>query len=69
MCNDIICFYCQETISGKTIEYINHSHPKLLTYNLLTSTSEEFEIGFVQDQREKDSQIKGEHQAAQGSCV
>ena len=53
-----------ETISVKTIEYIDHCHPNLLMYKLLTSTSDEYESGFVRYQREKDSQLKGEHDAA-----
>ena len=51
-----------ETISGKTVEYIDHGH---LLCKLLTSTSVEYESGFVRDQREKSSQLKGGHQAAQ----
>ena len=33
-------------------------------YKLLTSTSDEYENGFVRDQRERDSQLKRDHQAA-----
>ena len=54
-----------ETISGKTIEYIDCCHRNLLMYKLLTSTSNEYESVFVRDQRERYSQLKGDHQAAQ----
>ena len=54
-----------EIASGKTIEYIDHCCPNLLIYKLLTSTSDEHESGFVRDRRERDSQLKGDHQAAQ----
>ena len=38
-------------------------------YKLLTSTSDEYESGFVRDQKEKDSQSKGDHIAAQRSHI
>ena len=35
-----------ETSGGRTIEYIDHCHPNLLMYKLLTSTDDEYESGF-----------------------
>ena len=58
-----------ETISGKTIEYIDHCHLNLLMYKLLTSTSGEYERGFVRDQRERNSQLTGDHPAAKRGHV
>ena len=49
-----------ETSGGKTIEYIDHCHHKLLT-----STDDEYESGFVRNQGNRDSQPKGDHIAAQ----
>ena len=54
-----------ETSSGRTIEYIDHCHPNLLMYKLLTSTDDEYESGFVRNQGNKDRQLKGDHIAAQ----
>ena len=31
-----------ETIDGRTFEYIDHCHPNLLMYKLLTSTDDEY---------------------------
>ena len=53
-----------ETSGGRTIEYIDHCHPNLLMYKLLTSTGDEFESGFVRNQG-RDSQLKGDYIAAQ----
>ena len=39
-----------ETISGKTIEFIDNCHCNLLLYKLLTSISDEYESCFVRDQ-------------------
>ena len=39
-----------ETSGGRTIEYIDHCHPNLLMYKLLTSTGDEYESGFVRNQ-------------------
>ena len=50
---------------GRTIEYIDHCHPNLLMYKLLTSTDDEYESGFVRNQYNTDSQFKGDHVAAQ----
>ena len=54
-----------ETSGGRTIEDIDHSHPNLLMYMLLTSTDDEYESGFVRNQGNRDSQHKSEHIAAQ----
>ena len=54
-----------ETIGGRTIEYIDPCHPNLLMYELLTSTDDEYESGFVRNQGNRDSQLKGHHIAAQ----
>ena len=53
-----------ETSGGRTIEYIDHFHPNLLMYKLLTSTDDEYEIGFVGNQGDRDNQLKGDHAAA-----
>ena len=50
-----------ETIGGRTIEYIDHCHPNLLMYKLLTSIGDEYESGFVRNQGKRDSQLKGYH--------
>ena len=54
-----------ETSCGRTIEYIDHCHPNLLMYKLLTSTDDEYESGFVRNQGNRDSQIKGDQIAAE----
>ena len=54
-----------ETSGGRTIEYIDHCHPNLLMYKLLTSTGDEYESGFVRNQGNRDSQLKGDNIAAQ----
>ena len=54
-----------ETSGGRTIEYIDHCHPNLLIYKLLTSTGDEYESGFVRNQGKRDSQLKGDHIDAQ----
>ena len=54
-----------ETISGRTIEYVDHCHPNLLMYRLLTSTDDEYESGFVRNQCNRDSQLEGDHNAAE----
>ena len=54
-----------ETSGGKTIKYIDHCHPNLLIYKLLTSSGDENESGFVRNQGNRDSQLKGDHIAAQ----
>ena len=59
-----------ETSGGRTTEYIDHCNPNLLMYKLLTSTGDEYESGFVRNQGNRDSQLKGDHIAAQrGTCV
>ena len=47
------------------IEFIDHCHPNLLMYKLLTSTGDEFESGFDRNQGKRDSQLKGDHAAAE----
>ena len=59
------CSIKLETSGGRTIEYIDHCHPNLLMYKLLTSTGDEYESGFVRNQGNRDSQLKGDHIAAQ----
>ena len=54
-----------ETSGGRTIENIDQCHPNLLMYKLLTSTDDEYESGFVINQGNRDSQIKGDHIAAE----
>ena len=54
-----------ETSGGRTIEYIDHCHRNRLMYKLLTSFVDEFESGFVRNQGNRDSQLKGDHFAAQ----
>ena len=39
-----------ETSGGRTFEYIDHCHPYLLMYKLLTSTDDEYYSGFVRNQ-------------------
>ena len=50
-----------ETSGGRTIEYIDHCHPNLLMYKLLTSTVDEYECGFVRNQGDRDGQLKDDH--------
>ena len=54
-----------ETTGGRTLEYIDHSHPNLLMYKLLTSTDDEYESVFVRNQGNRDSQLNGDHIAAE----
>ena len=54
-----------ETSGGRTIEYIDHCHPNLLMYKLLTSTDDEDESGFVTNQGNRDRQLKDDHIAAE----
>ena len=54
-----------EASGGRTIEYIDHCHPNLLMYKLLTSIVDEYESGFVRNQGNRDSQLKGDHIAAE----
>ena len=56
-----------EASGGRTIEYIDHCHPNLLMYKLLTSIGDEYESGFVRNQGNRDSQLKGDHIAAERS--
>ena len=52
-------------LGGRTIEYIDHCHPNLLMYKLLTSTDDEYDSGFVRNQGKRDSQLKGDDFAAE----
>ena len=61
----LFCSIKLETSGGRTIEYIDHCHPNLLMYKLLTGTGDEYESGFVRNQSNGDSQFKGDHIAAQ----
>ena len=54
-----------ETSGGRTIEYTYRCHPNLLMYKLLTSMGDEYESGYVRNQGIRDSQLKGDHIAAQ----
>ena len=54
-----------EASGGRTIQYIDHCHPNLLMYTLLTSTDDEYESGFVRNQGNRDNQLKGDHAAAE----
>ena len=54
-----------EISGGRTIEYIDHCHPNLLMYKLLTSTDDEYESGFVRNQGNRDNQLKRDHIAAE----
>ena len=54
-----------ETSGGRTIEYIDHCHPNLLMYKLLTSTDDEYESCFVRNIDNRDSLLKGDHIAAE----
>ena len=54
-----------ETSDGRTIEYIDHCHPNLLMYKLLTSNGDENESGFVRNHGNRDSLLKADHMAAQ----
>ena len=58
-----------ETSGGRTIEYIDHCHPNLLIYRLLTSTDDEYEIGFFRSQGKRDSHLKGDHTAAERGLI
>ena len=40
-----------ETSGGRNIEYIDHCHPNLLMYKLLTSSDDEYESGFFSTYR------------------
>ena len=55
----------RETSGGRTIENIDHCHPIQLMYKLLTSTDDEYESGFVRNQGNRDSRLKGDHVAAE----
>ena len=61
----LFCSVKLETSRGRIVEYIDHCHPNLLMYKLLTSTDDEYESGFVRNQGNRDSQFKGDHIAAE----
>ena len=54
-----------ETSGGRTIEYIDHCHPNLLMYKLITITDDEYESGFIRNQVNRGSQLKVDLAAAQ----
>ena len=54
-----------ETSGGRTIEYIDHCQLNLLMYKLLTSTDDDYKSSFVRNQCNRDSQLKGDHIAAE----
>ena len=54
-----------ETSGGRTIEYIDHCHPNLLMYKLLTSTDDEYESVCDRNQGNRDSQLTGHHIATE----
>ena len=54
-----------ETSGGRTIEYVDHCHPNLMMYKLLTSTDDEHESGFARNQGNRDRQFKVDHIAAE----
>ena len=54
-----------ETSGGRTIEYIDHCHPNLLVYKLLTSTDDEYESGFVKNQNTRDVLLKRDQAAVE----
>ena len=54
-----------ETSGGRTIEYIDPCHPNLLMYMLITSTDDGYESGFVRNIYNRNSQLKGDHVAAE----
>ena len=54
-----------ETSGDRSIENIDHSHPNLLMYTLLTSTDDEYESCFVRNKGNRDSQLKSDNAAAQ----
>ena len=56
-----------ETSGGRTIGYIEHCHLNLLMYKLLTSTDDGYESGFVRNIDNRNSQLKGDHVAAERS--
>ena len=58
-----------ETSGGRTIEYIDQCHPNLLMYKLLNSTDDEYESGFVRNQGNRDSQLKGDHIEYEVICI
>ena len=54
-----------ETSGGRIIEYIDRCHPNLMMYMLLTSTDDGYESGFIRNQGNRNSKLKGDHAAAE----
>ena len=54
-----------ETSGSRIIEYIDHCHPNLLMYKLLTRTVDEYESGFVRNQGNRYIHLKGDHISAE----
>ena len=63
----LFCSIKLETSGGRTVEYIDHCHPNLLMYKLITSIGDEYESGFVRNQGNRDSQLEVDHIAGQRS--
>ena len=60
----MIALISSVTLQAKSIEFIDHCHPNVLMYKLITSTDDEHESGFVRNQGHRDSQLKGDYIAA-----
>ena len=54
-----------KTNGGRTIEFIDHCHPNLLMYKLITITDGEYESAFLRNQGIRDIQLKSDHTAAE----
>ena len=54
-----------ETSGGRTIEYVDHCHSNLLMYKLLISNDDGYESGSVRNIDNRNSQLKGDHDAAE----
>ena len=54
-----------ETSGGRTIECVDHCHPNLLMYKLLTGTDDEYKSGFARIIDSRNSHFKGDHVAAE----
>ena len=64
----MVSWHCSFQLSVKPVVEglldIDHCHPNLLMYKLLTRTADENESGFVSKIGKRDSQLKGDHAAA-----
>ena len=58
-----------ETSGVRTIEYIDLCHPTLLMYMSLPSTDDEYKSGFVRKIDNRNSQLKGDHVAAESGHI